>query len=55
MLHIYIYINQNSQAVKKEIGPQKGQDEKKRSKIQGGSQEMAVMVGGGNTNTPELS
>ena len=29
---------------KKECGPQKGQDEK-RCEIQGGSQEMAVMVG----------
>ena len=39
-----ITLNQNSQAVKKECGPQKGQDEK-RCKIQGGGQEMAVMVG----------
>ena len=37
------YLNQNSQAVKKECGPQKGQDEK-RCEIQGGGQEMAVMV-----------
>ena len=37
-------LNQNSQAVKKEYGPQKGQDEK-RCEIQGGGQEMAVMVG----------
>ena len=37
-------LNQNSQAVKKECGPQKGQDEK-RCEIQGGGQEMAVMVG----------
>ena len=29
---------------KKECGPQKGQDEK-RCEIQGGGQEMAVMVG----------
>ena len=36
------YLNQNSQAVKKECGPQKGQGEK-RCEIQGGSQEMAVM------------
>ena len=41
---VYIYLNQNSQAVKKECGPQKGQDEK-RCEIQGGGQEMAVMVG----------
>ena len=37
-------LNQNSQAVKKECGPQKGQDEK-RCEIQGGGQEVAVMVG----------
>ena len=36
------YLNQNSQAVKKESGPQKGQ---KRCEIQGGGQEMTVMVG----------
>ena len=36
-------LNQNSQAVKKECGPQNGQDEK-RCEIQGGGQEMAVMV-----------
>ena len=35
---------QNSQAIKKECGPQKGYGEK-RCEIQGGSQEMAVMVG----------
>ena len=35
---------QNSQAVKKVCGPQKGYGEK-RCEIQGGSQEMAVMVG----------
>ena len=35
---------QNSQAVKKECGPQKGYGEK-RCEIQGGGQEMAVMVG----------
>ena len=35
---------QNSQAVNKECGPQKGYGEKRRE-IQGGSQEMAVMVG----------
>ena len=34
---------QNSQVVKKECGPQKGYGEK-RCEIQGGSQEMAVMV-----------
>ena len=40
----YYYLIQNSQAVKKECGPQKGYGEK-RCEIQGGSQEMAVMVG----------
>ena len=35
---------QNSQAVKKECGPQNGYGEK-RCEIQGGGQEMAVMVG----------
>ena len=35
---------QNSQVVKKECGPQKGYGEK-RCEIQGGGQEMAVMVG----------
>ena len=35
---------QNSQAVKKVCGPQKGYGEK-RCEIQGGCQEMAVMVG----------
>ena len=39
-----LYLIQNSQAVKKECGPQKGYSEK-RCEIQGGSQEMAVMVG----------
>ena len=38
------YLIQNSQAVKKECAPQKGYGEK-RCEIQGGSQEMAVMVG----------
>ena len=38
------YLIQNSQAVKKECGPKKGYGEK-RCEIQGGSQEMAVMVG----------
>ena len=38
------YLNQTSQAVKKECGPQKGQGEK-RCEIQGGSQEMAVIIG----------
>ena len=37
------YLNQSSQAVKKECSHQKGQDEK-RCEIQGGGQEMAVMV-----------
>ena len=35
---------QNSQAVKKVCGPEKGYGEK-RCEIQGGGQEMAVMVG----------
>ena len=39
-----VYLIQNSQAVKKECGPQKGYGEK-RCEIQGGDQEMAVMVG----------
>ena len=43
-LSIYIYLIQNSQAVKKVCGPQKGYGEK-RCEIQGGGQEMAVMVG----------
>ena len=38
------YLIQNSHAVKKECGPQKGYGEK-RCEIQGGGQEMAVMVG----------
>ena len=42
--NIYIYLIQNSQAVKKVCGPQKGYGEK-RCEIQGGGQEMAVMVG----------
>ena len=40
----YKYLIQNSQAVKKECGPEKGYGEK-RCEIQGGGQEMAVMVG----------
>ena len=40
----YVYLIQNSQAVKKVCGPQKGYGEK-RCEIQGGGQEMAVMVG----------
>ena len=41
---VYIYnLIQNSQAVKKECGPQKGYSEK-RCEIQGSGQEMAVMV-----------
>ena len=43
-IYIYIYRIQNSQAVKKVCGPQKGYGEK-RCEIQGGGQEMAVMVG----------
>ena len=39
-----INLIQNSQAVKKVCGPQKGYGEK-RCEIQGGGQEMAVMVG----------
>ena len=39
----YYYLIQNSQAVKKECGPEKGYGEK-RCEIQGGGQEMAVMV-----------
>ena len=38
------YLIQNSQAIKKVCGPQKGYGEK-RCEIQGGGQEMAVMVG----------
>ena len=41
---IKVYLIQNSQAVKKECGPEKGYGEK-RCEIQGGGQEMAVMVG----------
>ena len=42
---VYVmYLIQNIQAVKKECGPQKGYG-KKRCEIQGGGQEMAVMVG----------
>ena len=41
---VNVYLIQNSQAVKKECGPEKGYGEK-RCEIQGGGQEMAVMVG----------
>ena len=41
---VRVYLIQNSQAVKKVCGPQKGYGEK-RCEIQGGGQEMAVMVG----------
>ena len=41
---VNVYLIQNSQAVKKVCGPQKGYGEK-RCEIQGGGQEMAVMVG----------
>ena len=41
---LYIYLIQNSQAVKKECSPEKNYGEK-RCEIQGGGQEMAVMVG----------
>ena len=44
LLAVTAYLIQNSQAVKKQCGPQKGYGEK-RCKIQGGGQEMAVMVG----------
>ena len=40
---IIMYLTQNSQAVKKECGPQKGYGEK-RCEIQGDGQEIAVMV-----------
>ena len=40
----YRNLIQNSQAVKKECGPEKGYGEK-RCEIQGVGQEMAVMVG----------
>ena len=43
-LTVTVYLIQNSQAVKKVCGPQKGYGEK-RCEIQGGGQEMAVMVG----------
>ena len=43
-LYCNIYLIQNNQAVKKVCGPQKGYGEK-RCEIQGGGQEMAVMVG----------
>ena len=43
-LCVYIYLIQNSQAAKKVCGPQKGYSEK-RCEIQGGGQEIAVMVG----------
>ena len=43
-VHISYYLIQNSQAVKKECGPEKGYGEK-RCEIQGGGKEMAVMVG----------
>ena len=42
--HCIYYLIQNSQAVKKVCGPQKGYGEK-RCEIQSGGQEMAVMVG----------
>ena len=43
--YIYIYIyNQKQPSCKKRCGPQKGHGEK-RCEIQGGGQEMAVMVG----------
>ena len=44
MLNVNYYAIQNSQAVKKVCGPQKGYGEK-RCEIQGGGQEMTVMVG----------
>ena len=39
---VYYILIQNSQAVKKQCGPGYGE---KRCEIQGGGQEMAVMVG----------
>ena len=39
-----IYLIQNNQAVIKECGPRKGYGEQ-RCEIQGGGQEMTVMVG----------
>ena len=42
--HVTTNLIQNSQAVKKQCGPQKGYGEK-RCEIQGGGQEMGVMVG----------
>ena len=42
--HHGINLIQNNQAVKKECGPEKGYGEK-RCEIQGGGQEMAVIVG----------
>ena len=44
MMLIIINLIQNSQAVKKMCGTQKGYGER-RYEIQGGGQEMAVMVG----------
>ena len=41
---VIVDLIQNSQAVRNVCGPQKGYGEK-RCEIQGGSQEMAVMVG----------
>ena len=56
-MDVNIYLIQNSQAVKKVCGPQKGYGEK-RCEIQGGGQEMVVMVGYGknfnNDNSGEL-
>ena len=43
-INVTFNLIQNSQAVKKECGPEKGYGEK-RCEIQGGGQEMAVMVG----------
>ena len=43
VIRVHVYLIQNSQAVKKVCGPQKGYGEK-RCAIQGGGQEMAVMV-----------
>ena len=42
-LQLNYNLSKNSQAVKKECGPQNGKDEI-RCEIQGGSQEMAVIV-----------
>ena len=44
MSNMYLLSNQKQPSCKKRCGPQKGHGEK-RCEIQGGGQEMAVMVG----------